>query len=239
MMRAAPNSSDDERQGELVASGRPIETTPLVHPVLGPAVTVYCDRRQALANLFLDLAFLCVALVGLVLGLGDVAGTNSAAGGLTFPPIVGVAQVAAAFVVGVWSIRAGVRAIGRMRNTASLVVGRDGFEFRVGDGPVGWDEVDSIGDRSSPDDQPRNLRVQLKDPGEYASRHSLSPVGRLLSLLNRRDLVLGHDTIMPLGAVQDLMRKRLSEFRGMDSAPATVRAASSRPARRRRQGTRK
>jgi hypothetical protein len=126
-----------------------------------------------------------------------------------------------------------------MRNTASLVVGRDGFEFRVGDGPVGWDEVESIGDRSSPDDQPRNLRVQLKDPGEYASRHSLSPVGRLLSLLNRRELVLGHDTIMPLGAVQALMRKRLSEFRDTDSAPATVRAASSRPARRRRQGTRK
>jgi hypothetical protein len=223
-----------------VASGRPIESTPLVHPVLGPAVTIYCDRRQALANLFLDLAFLCVAFVGLFLGLGDVAGTNSGAGGLTLPPILGVAQIAAAFVVGAWSIRAGVRAIGRMRNTASLVVGRDGFAFRVGDGPVGWDEVEGIGDRSSPDDQPRNLRVELKDPGEYASRHSLSPIGRVLSLLNRRELVLGHDTIMPLVEVQALMRKRLSEYRGTDSTHATVRTVSpSRPSRRRRQAPRK
>ena len=191
-----------------MASGRPIESTPLVHPVLGPAVTIYCDRRQALANLFLDLAFLCVAFVGLFLGLGDVAGTNSGAGGLTLPPILGV--------------------------------GRDGFAFRVGDGPVGWDEVEDIGDRSSPDDQPRNLRVELKDPGEYASRHSLSPISRILSLLNRRELVLGHDTIMPLVEVQALMRKRLSEYRGTDSAPATVRTlAPSRPAKRRHQAPRK
>ena len=223
-----------------MASGRPIESTPLAHPVLGPAVTIYCARRQSLANLFLDLAFLCVAFIGFFLGLGDATGSNSGAGSMSFPPIVGVAQIAAAFVVGGWAIRAGTRAIGRVRSTASLVVGRDGFEFRVGDGPVSWDEVEGIGDRGLNNDQPRSLRVHLEDPGEYASRHSLSPIGRVLFLLNRRELVLGHDTIMPLGAVQTLMRKRLSEYRGTDLAPATARAGVTRHApKRRRQGPRK
>ena len=223
-----------------MASGRPIESTPLAHPVLGPAVTIYCDRRQSLANLFLDLAFMCVAFIGFFLGLGDATGSNSGAGSLSFPPIVGVAQIAAAFVVGGWAIRAGTRAIGRMSNTASLVVGRDGFEFRIGDGPVTWDEVESIGDRGLSDDQPRSLRVQLEDPGEYASRHSLSPLSRALLRLNRRELVLGHDTIMPLGAVQALMRKRLSEHRGTDPAPATGRTVAAKHApKRRRQGPRK
>lgn len=223
-----------------MASGRPIESTPLVHPVLGPAVTIYSDRRQSLANLFLDLAFLCVAFIGFFLGLGDATGSNSGAGSMGFPPIVGVAQIAAAFVVGGWAIRAGTLAIGRMRNTASLVVGRDGFEFRVGDGPVSWDEVESIGDRGLNDNQPRSLRVRLEDPGEYASRHSLSPLSRALLRLNRRELVLGHDTIMPLAAAQALMRKRLSEYRGTDHAPATGRTAAANPApKRRRQGPRK
>jgi hypothetical protein len=239
MMWASTNRTDAARQGEPVASGRPIESTPLVHPVLGPGVTIYCDRRGALAGLFLYVAFLCIAFLGFFLGLGDATGGNSGTGFLHVPPILGVAEIAGSFVIAAWSIRAGVRAIGRMRNTASLVVGRDGFQFRVGNGPVGWDEVESIGDRSSPDDQPRNLRVQLKDPGEYASRHSLSPIAWLLSFLNRRELVLGHDTIMPLGAVQDLMRQRLSEFRGTDLAPAVRRSAESRAPKRRRQGPRK
>jgi hypothetical protein len=105
---------------------------------------------------------------------------------------------------------------------------------------VSWDEVESIGDPGLNDDQPRSLRVHLEDAGEYASRHSLSPIGRVLFLLNRRELVLGHDTIMPLGAVQTLMRKRLSEYRGTDLAPATARAGVTRHApKRRRQGPRK
>jgi hypothetical protein len=223
------------RKGEPVADGRPVESTPLNHPVLGPSLSIYSDRRQALAGLFLDLAFLCVALVGFLLGAGDLTGSNPQNAGFTLPPILGLAQILAAFVVAGWAIRAGWHAVGRIRNPASVIVGRDGFQFQAGDGPVSWDEVDSIGDFRYPDDQPRSLRVQLSDPAEYAKRHSLSPVGLVIARLNRGELALGHDTIMPIDALQALMRKRLAEFNGEGPAAkkAVPAASSNRPAKRR------
>jgi hypothetical protein len=219
-----------------VPSGRPMESTPMNHPVLGPSVWIYSDRRQALASLFLALAFFIVSILGFLLGAGDVTGQSAGTGGFQLPPILGVAQIAAAAVVAVWSIRYGLAALGRIRNPASVIVGRDGFQFQAGEGPVGWDEVDGIGDPRYPDDGPRSLRVQLRDPAEYARRHSLSPVGRIIARLNRGELVLGQDTIMPINALQALMRKRLAEFNG--EGPAATRKAvpgveSDRPPKRR------
>jgi hypothetical protein len=241
--RVASTGHDDRRteaqrceKGEPVASDRQTESTPVNHPVLGPAVEIYSDRRQSWGTLFLDLAFLCVALLGFVLGAGDLTGGTSSVGSLTIPPILGLAEIAGAAVVAAWAIRAAWRAIGRIRGPAFLVVGRDGFEYLAGNGPVGWDEVESVSDANSPDEQPRALKVQLKDPGDYARRHSLSPIDRAFSLLTRGDLVIGHETIMPVAEVQALMRKRLTEFRGVDrSGVAVSPAAVSRTPKRRPQ----
>jgi hypothetical protein len=225
-----------------VAADRRIESTPLNHPVLGPSLSIYSDRRQALAGLFLDLAFMCVALIGFLLGMGDLTGGSSDASGLRLPPILGLAQILAAIVVAAWAIRAGWQAVGRIRNPASVIVGRDGFQFQSGDGPVGWDEVDSVGDSRYPDDQPRSLRVRLSDPAEYRRRHSLSPVGLVIARLNRGELVLGHDTVMPINTLQALMRKRLAEFQGSSPVAVTGAAAvtaSNRPPKRRRHAPRK
>lgn len=217
-----------------MATGQPVELTPTTHPVLGPGLTIYADRRQAWGSLFLALAFFAVALLGIVLGTGDLSGQSAGTGGIELPPILGLAEIAGALVIGAWSVRSAWLAIGRIRNPATLVVGRDGFEFRTGDGPVGWDEVESVGDPGSPDERPRALRVQLKDRAEYARRHSLSLFGLLLSRANQGDLVLGHDTIMPIAAVQALMRKRLAEFSGDGRSTAAIPAAavSRRPKRR-------
>ena len=224
-----------------MASDRQTESTPVNHPVLGPAVEIYSDRRQSWGSLFLDLAFLCVALLGFVLGYGDMTGgTASNVGGLTLPPILGLAEIAGAAVVAAWAIRAAWRAIGRIRGPAFIVVGRNGFEYQAGNGPVGWDEVQSVGDPNSPDEQPRTLKVQLRDPSEYARRHSLSAIDRAFSLLARGDLVLGHETIMPVSEVQALMRKRLAEFRGVDHSSAAISpAALSRTPKRRPQRRKK
>jgi hypothetical protein len=246
--RVASTGHDDRRneakrgeEGEPVARDRQTESTPVKHPVLGPAVELYSDRRQSWGALFLDLAFLCLALLGFVLGLGDLSGgTTSNFGSLTLPPILGLAEILGAVVMAAWAIRAGSLAIGRIRRPALLVVGRDGFEYLAGNGPVGWDEVESVADANSPDEQPRTLKVQLNDPGEYARRHSLSPVDRAFSLLTRGDLVLGHETIMPVAEVQALMRERLAEFRGVArSGVAISPAALGRKPKRRAQAQKK
>ena len=220
-----------------MASDRQTASTPVNHPVLGPAVEIYADRRQSWGTLFLDLAFLCVALLGFVLGYGDLTGgTVSNVGSLTLPPILGLGEIVGAAVIAAWAIRAGSLAIGRIRRPAFIVVGRDGFEYLAGNGPVRWGEVESVRDSSAPDEQPRTLKVQLRDPADYARRHRLSPIDRAFSLLTRGDLVLGHESIMPVPAVQALMRKRLAESRGIDRSDVAVSpAATSRTPKRRHQ----
>jgi hypothetical protein len=225
--------------GEHVASGRQIESTPTRHPVLGPAVVIYSDPRRSWGSLFLDLAFVCVALLGFFLGAADLEGAGSDIGGVAVPSILGLGEIVAAFAVSGWAIRAAIAAIARIRHPGSLIVGRDGFEYLAGNGPVGWDEVESVNDPSSPAGQPRVLRVQLSDPDEYARRHRLSPIDRLSSMLNHRDLVLGHESIMPVVAMQALMRDRLAEFRGAGQSLFDVPAAAigRRPKRRRQAPT--
>ncbi len=217
-----------------MATGPQVDSTPVNHPVLGPSVSIYADRRASWGSLFLALAFLVVGLLGLLLGAGDLTGQSAGTGGIELPPVLGLGQIVAALVVGAWAIRSALMAIGRIRHPATVLVGRDGFEFAAGDGPVGWDEVESVDDTSAPEGQPRSLRVQLSDPAAYRIRHSVSPFGRSLSYLNHGDLILGHDTIMPTAAVQALMRKRLAEFRGIDPVAARPPAAALRRAPKRR-----
>jgi hypothetical protein len=240
MTGSTPGRSAADQEGEPVASERQTESTAVKHPVLGPAVEIYCDRRLSWGALFLALAFLCVALLGFILGAGDLSGSSSDVVGLTLPPILGLAELAGAAVVAGWSLRSAGLAIGRIRGRPLVVVGRDGFEYLAGDGPVSWDEVESISDPGSPDEQPRTLRVQLKDSGDYARRHALSPIGRVIALVSRGDLVIGRDTIMPMAEVQALMRRRLVESRGIDQSSGIIPAAAqSRRSGRRRQAPKK
>jgi hypothetical protein len=218
-----------------VASVRPIASTPVDHRVLGPAVAIYADRRQSLASIFLYMAFLCIAALGLFIGLGDLGTKGSSAATFGIPgPILGTAQIAAAVVVAAWCARATFFAVGRIRQPAALIVGRAGFEYVDGHGPVGWDEVETVGAPAYRNSA--RLTVQLIDPAEYSARHHLSPIGRLLLRLDHYDLTIGYLMIMPTAELQDLMQRRLAEFRhrgaGGGLVPEPKAPKRRRPARK-------
>lgn len=217
-----------------MASGRPIESTPVNHRVLGPAVSIYADRRQSFGSIFLYLALIAISVVGVILGAGDLRGGGNGTATFGIPgPVVGLAQIAAAVVVSIWSIRATIFAIGRIRQPVTLVVGRDGFEYVGGHGPVGWDEVSSVGEPAGRNRAPGKLTVQLADPHDYAVRHALSPFARVVLRFDRYDLSVGHAMVMPLNDLQSLMRRRLVEFRHAVHGAAAPKPARA-PKRRRR-----
>jgi hypothetical protein len=214
-----------------VASGQET-STPVEHPVLGPAVSIYDDRRQARASLFLYVAFFFLGILGVLLGQGDLHGGSAA---------LGWAEIAGGAFLSLYSVRAAFIATRRLGQPIALVVGRDGFEYARGNGPVGWEEVATIGDPAAPPAKPRMLRVQLADPQNYVHRHALSPVDDILLRVHRNDLYLGNGTRMSVAAVQAMMNKRLAEFRrgGPDpvaapaSSPRTRAPRGRRPPRRR------
>ena len=207
-----------------MAKGQQIDSIPVNHPVLGPAVSVYEDRGQALGVLFLYAAFFFLGLLGVVLGNADLSGGIAA---------LGLAEIAGGIFLSLYSARAAFIAIRRLRQPVALVVGRDGFECDRGNGPVRWDEVASVGDPGAPPNRPRMLRAQLIDPQDYVRRHALSPFAVIELRVHHNDLYLGNSTKMPVAAIQALMNERLAEFRhaGHDAAaPKPTRA----PKRRRR-----
>jgi hypothetical protein len=200
--------------------------------VLGPAVEIYNDRRQAWGSLTLYLAFVLLGIVGVFIGRGDLASGSAT---------LGWAEVAGGVVLSLYSIRAVVAAAGRLRRPAALVVGRDGFKYAAGNGPVRWNEVEAVSDPDSPPHQPAMLRIQLIDPDDYVARHALSPVARMLLRAHHYDLFLGRDMLMPIGAVQALMRERLAESRQTQHAEAGKRTSARADTRvpRRRQSRRR
>ena len=205
-----------------MATGQQIDSIPVNHPVLGPAISVYDDRRQALGVLFLYAAFFFLGILGVVMGNADLSGGSAA---------LGWAEVAGGIFLSVYSVRAAFIAARRLGQPIALVVGRDGFEYARGNGPVRWDEVATVGDPAAPPDQPRMLRVQLVDPQDYVRRHALSPIAGIELRVHRNDLYLGNGTRLSVAAVQALMNERLAEFRhaGHDaSAPKPARALKRR-----------
>lgn len=224
-----------------MASGRPIGSAPVNHRVLGPAVSVFDDRRRSFGMIFLYLAFIAISVVGVILGVGDLTGGNDGTATFGIPgPVLGLAQIAAAVIVSAWSIRATIFAIGRIRQPITFVVGRDGFEYVGSHEPVLWDEVVSVNDPASPPGQPRILRVQLADPADFVVRHRLSLIDRYALRVHHNDLYLDNGTIMPVAAVQAAMNERLAEFRRVGprkvgtstSAPRTRPRGSRRSSRR-------
>jgi hypothetical protein len=225
-----------------VASGQQTESIPVDHPVLGPGVSIYADRRQIFGVIFLYLALIAISVVGVVLGAGDLTGGGNGIATFGVPgPVVGVAEIAAAVVVSTWSIRATIFAIGRIRQPITLVVGRDGFEYVGGHGPVGWDEVSSVGEPAGRNRAPGKLTVQLADPHDYAVRHALSPFARVALRFDHYDLAVGHAIVMPLSDLQSLMRRKLADFRAVrrDRVGAPRNAREARAPKRRRASPKK
>jgi hypothetical protein len=210
-----------------VASGRQTESMPVDHPVLGPAVSVFDDRRRSLGSLSLYVAFFLIGIMGVLMGQSDLLGGST---------VLGWAEVAGGVILGVYSVQAAVNIVGRLRHPITLVVGRDGFECAQGNGPVRWDEVASVSDPASPPGQPRMLRVQLADPADFVVRHRLSLIDRYVLRVRHNDLYLGNGTRLPVAAVQAAMNERLAEFRraGPDKAGTPTSAPRTRAPRPRR-----
>jgi hypothetical protein len=200
-----------------VASGQRTKSSAIDHPALGQAVAIYDDRARTRLNLPFGLGLVVLGISGVFMGSGDLAVGNA---------ILGWAYVGGSVFLSLWGIRGAFQAARRLRNPISLVVGRRGFEYSDGPGPISWDEVATISDPSSPAGQPRRLRVQLNDPEDYIARHALSPLSRLMLRINRDDLFLGRDTIMPVVEAESLMRRQLAEFRRAGSAPASGPAST-------------
>ena len=183
------------------------------HAVLGPGIAVFDDRGRTRLRLLLWIVMVPLGIYGVWLGRGDVV-TGSA--------VPGLAQALAGIILAGYSLRAAVVDVRRLSQPILMVIARDGFALVPGDRTISWSEVESVGDTRSPADQPRNLRVQLADPGEFVHRHHFSPLARLALRLNRGDLVLGSGMAMGVAKAQTLMRQHLADFHG----PASARAAA-------------
>jgi len=214
--------------------GRRIVSTPLTHPVLGPAVAIYVDLGKARLNAFVDLWFLAPAALGLWLGSHDMQNGPTDVFGIVVPGIVlGLAQIVAAFIVGGWGIRGTIMNVQLYRRKVMLVVGRDGFEASLGKGPVGWDEVASVVDPSARGGPALNVRVQLADASDYAAKHSLSPLDRIELFLAKNTLTVGPPNLIATELVEDLMLTRFKEFQNPGSAAtAPSGRVRTRPLRR-------
>jgi hypothetical protein len=197
------------------------------HRVLGTAVEIYADRRQALGNAFAYLAFVALGILGLFLGQGDISSGSA---------VLGLAELAGGAILIAYSIRASLAATRRYRNPLALVVGTQGFEYAGGNGPVAWDEVATVSDPASRPGRQSTLKVQLNDPGDYVVRHALSPVARVMLRVNHNDLAIAREAVIPVEAAQDLMRKRLAESRPVahDESEARPARALKRPRPQRR-----
>lgn len=216
--------------------GRHIVSTPLTHPVLGPAVAIYVDLGKARLNAFVDMWFLAPAALGLWLGSHDMQSGSTDVLGIVIPGIVlGLAQIVAAFIVGGWGIRGTIMNVQLYRRKVMLVVGRDGFEASLGHGPVGWDEVASVFDPSARGGPALNVRVQLADPSDYSAKHSLSALDRIELFLAKNTLTVGPPNLIATELVEDLMLKRFQEFQNPASAstsPGPSGRVRTRPLRR-------
>jgi hypothetical protein len=213
-----------------VAADRQIESKTR-HPLLGPGVAIHDNRSRTRLRFLFYVALLPLSAYGLFMGHGDIA---------TGSTLLGVAQIAAALVVALYSIRAVVVDAQHLANPIRLVVARDGFELaprphRIKglelfpcQHPISWDEVATIGDRKYPD-TPRTLRLQIDDPQGFADRQALAPFARLMLTVNRGDLVLGSGMAMSIARLEDLMRRHLADFRREASPPASKPARTREP----------
>jgi hypothetical protein len=211
--------------GGPVAAGRKTESIPVDHPVLGPALSIYDDRHRSRITVAAYGGFFCLGIIGVLLGRGDLLGGAD---------VLGWAEVAGGAFLALYSIRAVVMALIRLRRPVVLVVGRNGFEYARGNGPVGWEEVATVSNPGATPTKPKPLRVRLGDPEDYARRHALSPLQRYMLRIHDNDVLLDLTTLMPAAAVEAEMNERLAEFGRARQGPggAASAAANRRPKQR-------
>ena len=206
-----------------MTSGQAPDSVELDHPVLGPSVAIYDDRRGAQRHLAMALIMAAGGILGLVVGGNDLR-TGEAATGVVLV-VAGVALL----VYGVTEVRATIRRFG---SPVRLVVGERGFEDTSVERPIVWDEVESIGFEKVGRGQPGAVRVQLRAPGEFAEQHALSRQARLMLRINNGGLYLARGARMPAADVLDLMSDRLAghlRSRKPPAAPAQrIRRRTSR-----------
>ena len=194
------------------------------HAVLGPGIAIHDNRDRTRLRLILWIAMVPLGIFGIWLGRGDVAA------GSTVP---GIAQALGGVILATYSVQAAVVDARRLAIPIRLVIARDGFALVPGNCPISWAEVKAISDPRSPPGQPRTLRVQLLDPGEFKQRHVLSPFARLALTFNRGDLLLGSGLAMPVVKAETLMRTQLANFHRLGSAHATAPVLARQPKGRR------
>ncbi len=206
------------------ATGERADAIEIEHPTLGPAVAIYDDRRKSKRRLLTAAGTGAVGAVGIVLGLGDFA-NGDGTGGSIF-----VLAGAALLVYGISEARATLL---RFRTAFSLVVGEAGFEYAFGAGSVAWDEVASLGfERVARRGKPGAVKVQVKEPDEFAARHELSLPASLMLRINDGALYVARGALMPAGAVLELMSARLAEFKATHKPVAAAAAPAGSIKRR-------
>ena len=210
------------------ATAEQADAIEIEHPTLGPAVAIYDDRRKSKRRLLTAAGMGAVGAVGIILGLGDFS-NGDGTGGSVF-----VLAGAALLVYGASEARSTLL---RFRTAFSLVVGEAGFEYAFGAGSIAWDEVASLGfERVARRGKPGAIRVQVKEPDEFAARHELSLPASLMLRINDGALYVARGALMPAGAVLELMSARLAEFKTTHrplpaAAPAPARSIKRRTSR--------
>jgi hypothetical protein len=181
--------------------GQRADSIDMDHPTLGPSVAIYDDRRGAQRHMLMAVVMAGGGVLGLLVGGNDLRTSEAATG------IVLVVAGVALLLYGVTEIRATVKRLG---TPVRLVVGEGGFEDASVDGPIAWDEVESIGFEKVGRGQPGAVRVQLLAPSEFAGQHALSRQARLMLRINNGGLYLARGARIPAADVLDLMSDRLA-----------------------------
>jgi hypothetical protein len=184
-----------------MSAGQPADSIEMDHATLGPSVAIYDDRRGAQRHLLMAVIMAAGGILGLLVGGNDLRTSEAATG------VVLVVAGFALLLYGVTEVRATARRLG---TPVRLVVGEGGFEEGSVDGPIAWDEVESIGFEKVGRGQPGAVRVQLRAPAEFAERHDLSRQARLMLRINNGGLYLARGARMPAADVLDLMSDRLA-----------------------------
>ena len=204
-----------------MTSGQQADSIEIEHPTLGPCVAIHDDRRGAQRHLLMAAVMAAGGVLGLLVGGNDLR-TNEAATGVVLV-VAGVALL----LYGVTEVRATAKRLG---TSVRLAVGEDGFEETSVDGPIFWEEVESIGFEKVGRGQPGAVRVQLRSPGEFADQPALSRQARLMLRVNNGGLYVARGARMPASDVLDLMSDRLT-------AHLRVRKPPPSPAQRIRRRT--
>ena len=203
--------------------GQTTDSIEMDHATLGPSVAINDDRRGAQRHLLMAVVMAAGGVLGLLVGGNDLRTSEAATG------VVLVVAGLALLLYGVTETRATAKRLG---TPVRLVVGENGFEDASVDGPIAWDEVETIGFEKVGRGQPGAVRVQLRAPGEFADQHAISRQARLMLRINNGGLYLARGARMPAAEVLDLMSDRLAGYlRSRKPPPAPAQRIRRRTSR--------